>query len=243
MTATESGRDVPGAPPEPRDPVLGPEITGEAPDADALLVHAVSEGWRWERTAVDVWEGRVTAAAHLTRGSLKLKVMVGEGSGGGVYTRAMLLRDDAYYTVARSPETCAALVAGDPRVAADWSALLRVPARVAVVRDLVERAWGHADPTPQTPQMIEGGRLARTWEWAVPPLVRGRRVRWVTLTTWRPVVSGTAGAVHTTPLGHQISLGRQHTNLIVTYDTGAVKSVSDRQLAVELARELDIASR
>ena len=237
-TYTQVCHDVPGAPPEPRDPVLGPAVTAQAPDADALLMLAISEGWRWQQVVVDVWAGRVVASAHLTRGQLNLTVTVGQrDASGGVYRGAVASRKGR--AVARGLEACTAVVASDPLVAASWSATVHTPARLAVVRDLVERAWGHAAPTPQIPRVtrVPGDRrerVVRQWAWTVPPLARERRVRWVTLTTWRPVVSSTAGAAHTTPLGHQISLGRQHTNLTVTYNTGAVKNVSDRQLACEL---------
>lgn len=218
--------------PRPQAPVLGPDVTALCRDADALVLVALDAGWRWAWH--EVYADRPGLYVHLTRGQLALSVYVGRGEDGQVAEGAVMDRTDRVSIgVARGLEACAALAADDPRVAADWSAIVHVIPQVGRVRDLVARVGGCAVPWEQVPKADRwhghiGERVSRTWQWS-PPWERCD-ARHVFLDVWRPLVGENEGSPHVTPLGERIWVGCHRSSLMVTDHDGNTTHVTEQQL-------------
>lgn len=221
--------------PAPQQPVLGPEVTDQCRDADALVLAALDAGWRWVRHSLDDYGHGPELGVWLTRGPLGMRVLAGPDAGGGASAGAVMSRTDGTgYTVARGLEACAAVVASDPLVAAAWSRTVRVPALVARVRDLVVGAGGRALPYEQVPEVGRvprgvGRQVSRRWEWELPWL--GCYWCRAVVDVSRPLVGEGVGSPHVTPLGERVGLGCHRTVLTVSDGDGCERVMTERELA------------
>lgn len=234
-------RDVVRPAPAGAAPVLGPEVTDQCRDADALVLAALDAGWEWVRHSCDDYGRGPELGVWLTRGPLGMRVLAGPDAVGGARVGAVMRRTDgAQHTVARGLEACAAVVAADPQVAASWSRAVRVPAMVARVRDLVVGAGGRALPYEQVAEVGRvprgvGRQVVRRWEWELPWLGLGCHWRKAAVETLRPLVGEGVGSPHVTPLGERVGLGCHRTVLTVSDGDGDEKTVTERELAQLLA--------
>lgn len=227
--------------PAPQQPVLGPEVTDQCRDADALVMMALAAGWEWVRHSLDDYGSGPELGVWLTRGPLGMRVLAGPDADGGACAGAVMRRTDgACHTVARGLEACAAVVAFDPQVAASWSRTVRVPALVARVRDLVVGAGGRALPQEQVPEVGRvprgvGRQVSRRWEWELPWLGLGCYWCRAVVDVSRPLVGEGVGSPHVTPLGERVGLGCHRTVLTVSDGDGCERVMTERELGELLA--------